>query len=140
MHEIARIAEEWKDTPFVWQGRVKGVGCDCKGLIAGVAREAGRPEAESVEALAGDYGSKVPVARLKAGLARLFDKVAEPAAGDVVLLKIGGKAQHLALVGTSGRHIVHCYPGGPARVVIAPYGTAYRALTDSIWRWRNAPA
>lgn len=134
---IAAEAETWVGTPFHWQGRAKGIGCDCKGLVAGVARECGRPEADSVEALAGDYTALVDERRLRAGLEALFDRVKAWQPGDIMLLRIGGKAQHLAIVGTSGKHIVHCYSGGPDRVVIAPIGTATQARIDSIWRWRD---
>lgn len=136
---IAAVAETWIDTPFRWQGRVKGVGCDCKGLVAGVAAECGRSEAESVEALAGDYRLKVDVARLKAGLARLFDPVpvTERQAGDVLLLRIGGAAQHLAIYAPSSLsadRIIEAMPSGPGRVRPA---RASAGRIDSVWRWRD---
>lgn len=134
--QIAAEAEEWIDTPFRWQGAVKGKGCDCKGLIAGVARACGRAEADSVEALAGDYSTHVPVPRLKAGLARLFDRVDERQPGDVLLLRMGGAAQHLAIYaprdGLPDR-IIEAMPTGPAKV--RP-GRATAIRIDSIWRWR----
>ncbi len=37
-NHIVSEARSWLGTPFKHQGRVKGVGCDCIGLIAGVAR------------------------------------------------------------------------------------------------------
>jgi hypothetical protein len=37
----------WLGTPFHWQASRKGVGCDCKGLVWGVARALGMPEADS---------------------------------------------------------------------------------------------
>ena len=48
---IAATAEQWIGTPFHWQAQVQGVGCDCKGLVAGVARDCGRAEADELEAL-----------------------------------------------------------------------------------------
>lgn len=132
-HAIAAEAETWIGTPFRWQGRVKGVGCDCKGLVAGVAKAVGRPEGDSLEALAGDYGYKVDARRLKHGLARLFDRAAEIQAGDVLLLVLGGKAQHLAIA-LNDRQMVHCFTGGPSRVVKAAIG---HGRLDSIWRWRD---
>lgn len=132
---IAQEAETWIDTPFVWQGRVKGVGCDCKGLIAGVARCCGRPEADSLELLAGDYGIKVDVRRLRAGLANLFDQVDAAEPGDILLIKIGGVAQHLAIFAPTAEsplRIIEAMPSGPGRV------RPSRARNiDSIWRWRN---
>lgn len=137
MKEIAAVAEEWIDVPFRWQGAVR-TGCDCKGFVAGVARECGRPEASSVEALAADYGGKVDVARLKAGLARMFDRVAlaQRRAGDVLLLKIAGKAQHLAIYAPKpGKpdRVIEAMPNGPGRVRPATWRTE---RIDSVWRWR----
>lgn len=133
---IAAQAETWLDVPFRWQGTVRA-GVDCKGLIAGIARECGRPEADSVEALSGDYGGKVDPARLKAGLARLFEQVSEPEPGDVLLLRMGGAAQHLAIYAPTEAkpdRIIEAMPTGPGRV--RP-GRASRGRIDSIWRWRN---
>lgn len=133
--QVAEKAEEWVGVPFHWQGTVRA-GCDCKGLIAGVARELGRPEADSVEALAGDYGGKVDVRRLKAGLARLFDQVSERQPGDVLLLRMGGAAQHLAIYApteTNPDRIIEAMPTGPAQVRPS---RARPVRIDSVWRWR----
>lgn len=137
---IAAEAEAWIDTPFRWQARVKGRGCDCKGLIAGVAAACGRPEADSVEALAGDYSDSRPVdvRRLKEGLARLFDQVptADREAGDVLLIRYRGRAQHLAIAapreGRSSRVIEALVDLGKVR----PFRRA-DAEIDSVWRWRE---
>ena len=134
--QIAACAETWIDVPFAWQGRVRA-GCDCKGLAAGVARECGRPEAESLEAMAADYGGKVDAARLKAGLARLFDRVSERQPGDILLIRFHGKPQHVAICAP--------LPGKPSRVIetmnagpmkVRPFRRA-DAEIDSIWRWRE---
>ena len=133
----AAVAETWIDVPFAWQGRVRA-GCDCKGLVAGIAKEMGRPEADSLEALAGDYGGKVDPARLRAGLARLFDRVSDRQPGDVLLLRMGGAAQHLAIAAPlDGKpdRIIEAMPTGPGKV--RP-GKASAGRVDSIWRWRNA--
>lgn len=133
--EVAAKAEKWVGVPFRWQGAVRA-GCDCKGLCAGIARELGRPEADSVEALAGDYAGKVDVRRLKAGLARLFDQVTERQPGDLLLLKMGGAAQHLAICAPKDgkpNRVIEAMPHGPGKVRPAHW-PAHRV--DSIWRWR----
>ncbi|MCT2398534.1 hypothetical protein [Novosphingobium mangrovi (ex Huang et al. 2023)] len=134
---IAAEAELWIDTPFRWQGRKRGVGCDCKGLIAGVAESCGRPEAESLEALSGDYSNIVDERRLFAGLSRLFDRVSERQAGDVLLLWIDGKAQHLAIAAPSSRRpdrVIEAMIGRLARV--RP-GMAPSHRVVAIFRWRR---
>lgn len=134
---IAAEAERWIDTPFHWQGRIRGAGCDCKGLIAGVAAACGRPEAASVEALAGDYGERIDGGRLRRGLARLFDRVGAPEAGDILLVRVSGKPQHLAIAAPDGGQTlrtIEALARGPMRV------SAFRRRADeidSVWRWKD---
>jgi hypothetical protein len=52
---IAAEALQWIGTPFVWDQSAKAHGCDCKGLIAGVLREIGRPEGISFYAAVRGY-------------------------------------------------------------------------------------
>ncbi len=45
--DIASIALSWCGTPYHHQASVKGIGCDCLGLLRGVYREAIGPEPET---------------------------------------------------------------------------------------------
>lgn len=141
--EVARAAEEWIGTPVRWQGRIKQVGCDCKGLVAGIAEELGLDEAQSFEALTGDYGKVVDPLRLRAGLRRLFDPVpvSELAAGDVLLIKLGGKAQHLAIhaprAGVTGVRVIEAL-GRVERPRVSLYRRQLHEI-DSAWRWKVRP-
>jgi hypothetical protein len=99
---VAAALPAWEKTPFHPQARVKGAGCDCKGLLWGVADELGFPEAQSEYAKAIDYSltkrDGVPSARLKEGFAALFDPVTDMQAGDILLLQVGrssGAHRHL---------------------------------------------
>ena len=38
-NEIIRVAQEWIGTPYRHQAALKGVGCDCLGLVRGVWQE-----------------------------------------------------------------------------------------------------
>ena len=131
---IVAEARAWVGTPFRWAQSAKGQGCDCKGLVAGVARGIGSPAGDSLVAAVGDY-AKVDPLRLKAGLARLFDPVDEPSPGDVLLLSIAGKAQHLAIM-VEGNRMIHCYARGPQAVVEVPMGRIWKGAIDSAWRFR----
>lgn len=135
--QIAAQAEQWIDVPFVWQGRVRA-GCDCKGLIAGVFAELGRPEGLSLAALAGDYGDRVPTARLRAGLAELFDEVSERQPGDLLLCRLKGAAQHMAIAAPTDLRpdrAIEAMPSGPGRVRPALWPDA---RVDSIWRIKDS--
>lgn len=138
---VAAEARAWIGTPFRWQASQKGVGCDCKGLVWGVARELGYPEADSLYAHVADYAPErpVPTSLLKEGLAAVFDPVSDMRAGDVLLLRIrqGAPAGHLAIV-ASVDTAIHAQIGSKDWVK----ETKLRALLAlcplvSIWRWRD---
>lgn len=136
---IVREARAWIGTPFVWGQSQKGIGCDCKGLIQGVARELGLPEADTFYATFSQYrpDKPVPVSLLKEGMAAVFDAAESPKPGDVLLLKVNGKAQHLAIY--CGETAIHAQGGGAKEWVKE---TRLAALTkmcpiDSVWRWRD---
>lgn len=133
---IAAEAETWIGTPFKWQGRVKA-GCDCKGLVAGVAAACGRSEGESLQAIAGDYSTKVDSKRLIDGLAQLFDKVTDIMPGDVLAISIEGRPQHLAIAAPTDKRqsrTIQAFHTGPRKVVAIGQP---RAAIHSIWRWRD---
>lgn len=136
--QIVAEARSWLGTPFHWQASLKGVGCDCKGLVAGVARELDLPEARSLYASMASYGEAVPVGLLRKGLSETLVGVDEPEPGDVLLLRAGGKAQHLGIF--TGEDVIHCWGRGQAglvRCVVAhPARVAFRAWPlDSAWRF-----
>jgi NlpC/P60 family putative phage cell wall peptidase len=131
--DIVAAARSWVGTPFHWEASVKGVGCDCKGLIAGVAREIGRPEGDALEAHARAYSRRIDARELKSGLQRLFDRTDTPHAGDILLLHVAGKAQHMAIYAGDGR-MIHT-ARGLNKVTEVPVGKS-RPI-DSIWTWRG---
>jgi cell wall-associated NlpC family hydrolase len=133
---IASEAENWLGVPFHWQGRNKA-GCDCKGLIAGVARECGRPEADSLEAMSANYSTRVNTKDLLAGLKRMFDRADDVQAGDILLLNVKGSPQHMAIaVPIEGQPMraIQAIHTGPMRVVATRIP---KDMVHSIWRWRE---
>lgn len=129
-------AREWIGTPFAWGASVKGAGCDCRGLLSGVARELHRPEAETFEANWNGYGTTVPADILLAGMQRLFDPVTDWRPGDLLLMTFGKAAQHLAIYAGDGR-MIHTYSRGPERVIEVPMGRLWQRAVVSAWRWRD---
>lgn len=130
--DIVAEARRWVRTPFKWQQSVRGRGCDCKGLVAGVARTLGLPEGQSLAARAHRYHDYKPEQML-AGLEETLVRVEKAQPGDVLALEFGKVEgpRHLAILTDSGR-IVHCYPG-MREVVEVPMGTHRRV--HSIWSW-----
>ena len=134
--DIVTEARAWIGTPFRWQQAAKGKGCDCKGLVAGVALACGRPEARSVYALmTAEYRRGVDEALLRQGLVDVLDPVAAMEPGDVLLMRVAGKAQHLGLYAGDGR-MIHTYGKGPRCVMEVPLDPLWPVV--GIFRWRNA--
>lgn len=135
VHSIVEEARSWIGTPFKWQQAAKGQGCDCKGLIAGVALALDRPEARSVYALmTAEYRRKVDETLLRRGLSELFDAAPTMEPGDVLLMRVAGKAQHLGIY-VGGSRMIHTYAKGPRRVIEVPLDPAWPVV--GIFRWRG---
>lgn len=138
---VVAEAREWVGTPAHWQQSVKGVGCDCKGLVSGVARELGRPEAESLFARKADYREgRIDTQLLSGGLTALFDQVRQAQPGDILLLQIGGLPQHLAIVSEvdlagGPMRMIQCTVGG--RLGVRERRVLPQDRIESIWRWRE---
>jgi cell wall-associated NlpC family hydrolase len=134
--QIVAEARTWLRTPHRWNQSAKGGGCDCKGLIVGVARELGLPEAQTIHARIHNYTKRFRPADLIAGLRASMLPVATPEPGDVLCYLMGnGRVlfpRHLAILTERGT-IIHSYGGGIEKV-------AENALPDagelhSCWTW-----
>ena len=137
--KVVAEARQWVGTPFAWGQSVKGVGCDCKGLVQGVARELGFKEAESFYATFSSYrpNRPVPSDMLIEGMGKVFKRADQPRPGDVLLLKVHGAPAHLAIV-TGEDLAVHAHGAGLKEAVKE---TRLAVLTrmfpvHSVWRWR----
>lgn len=143
---VAAEAQEWVGTPFKWGQAQKHVGCDCKGLLEGVARALGRPEAETFHGRFRAYRADrpVPSEMLKQGLAALFDPVAAGGerAGDILLLDIHGRGrfpQHLAIMAGADGRVIHADVSSMQvrERRLAAFLKDHRL--NSAWRWRALP-
>jgi NlpC/P60 family putative phage cell wall peptidase len=138
--DIVSAARGWLGTPHHDQASVKGVGCDCAGLVAGVARECGLAELgrDLIDAMHSYNPTKIDEALLKIGLGRHMDRITDIEPGAVLLWKVGRplKAQHLAIASHNGR-MIHCWGKGPNKVIEVPVGVGRLELLDSVWRFRG---
>lgn len=132
--EIVAEARRWINTPFEPQQSCRGAGADCKGLVVGVARECGLPAASSPYAAIADY-RRVDSELLLRGLNDTMDKVIQPQPGDILLILLAGKPQHMAIYCGDNR-MIHTLWSGPSKVRETPMGKSMWAQVDSIWRWR----
>lgn len=120
---IVTQARTWKGTRFAHQGRLKKTGThkggvDCLGLLVGVAHELGLSAARHDDT---SYGHQPDTEKLYDGLMSALFPVDEilMREGDVVLLTVDGRAQHLGIVADypeGGFGLIHAY--APARRVV----------------------
>lgn len=108
------LAENWIGTPYRHQGALKGVGCDCIGLILGIWRELyGSEPPLAVPPYAPDWAERSGEERLLDAGLRLFGpaipfKEAEP--GDVLVFRwrAGCAAKHVGILADEG-FFIHAY-------------------------------
>lgn len=108
--DVLAEARTWLGTPWHHQASLKGVGCDCIGLVRGVAVLFVGPIAHPT-----DYSETWPLyrseERLHAEVAARADAIelgmARP--GDILLFGVGrGPAHHCGFLGAN-RTLIHCY-------------------------------
>lgn len=138
--EIVAEARSWLGTPWHHQASVRGVGCDCAGLVRGVGNALGlmdcRPDGPGGDLFAG-YGRKPEPRRMLRTLDYFMDRrpagVIEP--GDVLLMRFNRDPQHLAILTGEGT-IVHALAsaGGAVEHRLSP---EWRARVVAAWRYRG---
>ena len=102
--DIVRQARTWLDTPFRHQGRRKGIGTDCVGLVIGVAHELGLTDFDYV-----GYGRTPHADVLRHHLATQMVSIpaTEADVGDVLLFAFAIEPMHVGIRTDKG--ILHSY-------------------------------
>jgi NlpC/P60 family putative phage cell wall peptidase len=111
--EVVNEARSWIGTPWQHQAALKGVGCDCIGLIAGVALALGSAEAQRLMQTPEyrNYDRKPDAAMLLLACEELLDPVESFAAAlpaDVLLMRFTGEPQHFGFLSERGQ-MIHAY-------------------------------
>ncbi|MFA6266580.1 MAG: NlpC/P60 family protein [Pseudolabrys sp.] len=129
-NDIIAEARSWIGTPYRHQASLKGVGCDCLGLVRGVWRAMLGDEPERAPPYAPDWAEVARGERLAEAAGRHLQAIAADqfAPGDVLLFRwrAGLAAKHLAIV-TASRDglcdlMVHAHDGAcVAEVTLAPW-------------------
>jgi len=137
--EVVRAARGWIGTPYHHQASVKGVGCDCLGLVRGVWREVMGGDAETPPAYSRDWAEAAARETMLEAAARHLDVVPEEArqAGDVLVFRLrpGTVAKHAAIVAGEDR-MIHAIEGRPvAEVAIGPW---WRRRIAGVFRFPGA--
>jgi len=126
---ILAAARGWIGTPYRHQAALKGVGCDCLGLIVGVFAEVTGRAPETLPPYTPDWAEAAGRETLAEGLRRHLCEIApaEAAAGDVVLFrwKPHLPAKHAAIL------------TGPGRMIHAQEGAAVAEVAMGAWWGRR---
>jgi len=112
--KISSAARGWLGTPFHRQGRIKGIGCDCLGLLMGVANELnlttlnGKP---ITELDCTEYELIVDGSVLEEQLDRNLAQTSTFEEGDLLLMEYDSNPQHLGIVtlNNSNFYIIHAH-------------------------------
>lgn len=105
---IVATARTYLNTPFLHQGRVKGHGVDCVGLVLCVAGELGIEAAPAPE----NYGRSPDGVTLQREIEARMVRVADMQLGDVLLMAIAGDPQHVGFVADyvhGGFSLIHAH-------------------------------
>ncbi len=129
---IVAEARSWAGTPYRHQASLRGVGCDCLGLLRGVWRGVLGPEPEEAPPYAASWAESAEGDDLLAAARRHLVPVATPLpayvpqAGDVLLFAFRAHlpAKHCAIA------------TGPAAMIHAHDGAAVTEVALTPW-WRR---
>lgn len=131
--DIVDCARTWIGTPFHHQGRAKGAGVDCAGLVIGVAHELGLSDFDVT-----GYAHQPDEAMFRRVLDAQMDRVAREdlLPGDVLTFAYE-REQHLAILTTAApAAIVHAWAKA-RRVVEHGLDDAFSARLRGCWRFRG---
>jgi NlpC/P60 family putative phage cell wall peptidase len=109
--QIADEARQWVGTPWRHQASLKGIGCDCIGLVRGVARALGltAPFATGAARRYAGYGRTPDPEMLLEACGDYLDP-GRGDLGDVLLLRFEREPQHFALISNlKPRRMIHSY-------------------------------
>jgi NlpC/P60 family putative phage cell wall peptidase len=119
---IVAAARGWLGTPYQHQASLRGVGCDCLGLLRGVWREVIGPEPEAITPYTPAWAELDPADPLLGAARRHLVGVAERRPGAVVIFRWreGVSAKHCGILTAPGR-MIHAHDGAcVAEVTIVP--------------------
>lgn len=129
--DIVAEATAWLGTPYRHQASLRGVGCDCLGLVRGVWRAFHGGEPERAPAYTPDWAEAAGTETLADAAARHMTAIAlaDADAGDVLLFRWRANlpAKHAAILASRDR-MIH-----------AQQGAAVAMATLSPW-WRRRVA
>lgn len=113
--DVVATAQLWLGTPYHHQASLRGVGCDCLGLIRGIWRDLHGSEPEAPPPYSPNWAESLGGDRLAEAALRHLQPLADAAAarpGDVLLFRWRPHlpAKHCAILSAPDR-IIHAHDG-----------------------------
>lgn len=107
---MLRAARAWIGTPYVLGAALRGVGCDCVGLVRGVLADVAGGPVPPVPGWRADWADAPGRPLFAAASAHLCRADHDPRPGDVIALRMAGREAHVAILADGGR-IIHAAEG-----------------------------
>jgi NlpC/P60 family putative phage cell wall peptidase len=123
---IVRSARSWIGTPYHHQASLKGVGCDCLGLVRGVWRDVYGCDVDcAIPNYSRDWAEASGIESMLDGAARHLEpiEILASAPGDVLVFRLRAMsvAKHAGIV-ASAATMIHAMEGGRAsEVALTPW-------------------
>ncbi len=112
---IVTEARRWIGTPYRHQASLRGIGCDCLGLVRGVWRDLHGAEPETIPAYGPDWAETDRIEALWQALTRHLMPSTIAQTGQVLLFRMraGSVAKHLGIQTQTGpqARFIHAYSG-----------------------------
>lgn len=139
--QIVREARTWIDTPWIHQASLRGVGCDCIGVVVGTAYALAMPEAKAwkTDAEFRGYGPTPVPEKLLAACAKYLDpiKLSHTLSGDVLLFAFKRQPMHFGILTNSNpRMMVHGFQR-VGKVVENSLGEKWERRLFGAYRYRG---
>jgi NlpC/P60 family putative phage cell wall peptidase len=128
---VIAAALSWLGTPYHDQASVRGIGCDCLGLVRGVWREVVGPEPLALPPYSRDWGETGPREPLAEAARKVMQELpvtaVRPGALLLFRMRTGAVAKHCGIVTALDRFVHACERTGVVEVRL-----------DAAWRRRIA--
>lgn len=136
--EIIAAARGWIGTPYLHQASLKGVACDCLGLLRGVWRELEGAEPQTIPAYSPDWAEATGKETLYAGIAHHAREIPleEIGAGDIALFRIvaSGPAKHCGVVAEKNGRLTLIHARQNKRVSEEPFSAFWKKKLAYVFR------
>ncbi len=133
---IVEIARTWINTPYHNQASLKGVGCDCFGLITGVYKDITGIEVKTKETYSSSwYKDHETKYKLKENLDQMGKQVLDLVSGDILIFAIN--EDHYVHCGIyAGNTFIHCIDDRAInRVVEMRYSDRWKERHRATYRY-----